>query len=268
MGLLQFVVLAIIQGITEFLPISSSAHLILVPKVMGTSDQGTLIDLMAHGGSLIAVIAYYRNDVVRIVDGMGDVLKGKTASVDARLFWMLTIATPPAILAGAFIYMSGANEALRDPKIIAWASLGFAVPLWAADRWAKQHGSVEQHGWKAALLIGLAQILAFIPGTSRSGITMTAARALGVSRIEAARFSMLMSIPLLAALALAAGISLYDHPTENGANFGDGMLVLGLSALTAYAAIAVFMRLVGRIGLLPFALYRIILSAVIFLVLV
>ncbi len=266
MGMLQLVVLAIIQGITEFLPISSSAHLILVPKVMGATDQGALIDLMAHGGSLLAVITYYRKDVAHILGGMSDVVTGQFSTTNARLFWLLAIATPPALIVGALLYLSGTSDMLRDPKIIAWAGLGFAIPLWAADRWATQNGSVEQSGWRTAFLIGLAQMLAFIPGTSRSGITMTAARALGISRTEAARFSMLMSIPLLAALALAAGASLYTHPPANGASFGDGMVVLGLSALAAYAAIAIFMRLVERIGLLPFAIYRVLLSAVIFLV--
>lgn len=264
MGLLQLVVLAIIQGVTEFLPISSSAHLILVPYVMGGADQGALIDLMAHGGSLIAVIAYYRQDVGKVLVGMVESLRGQFGSKNARLFWLLAIATPPGLVVGALLYLSGVEDMLRDPKIIAWASLVFALPLWAADRWAQQSGSVENRGWRAAFLIGLAQVLAFIPGTSRSGITMTAARALGVSRTEAARFSMLMSIPLLAALALAAGLSLYVHPPTSGVGFGDGLVVLVLSALTAYGAIAIFMRLVERIGLLPFALYRVGLSAIIF----
>ncbi len=265
MGLLQLVVLAIIQGVTEFLPVSSSAHLILTPMVMGATDQGALIDLMAHGGSLLAVIAYYRKDVGAVLWGMVEVLKGQFSGPNAKLFGLLVVATPPGILAGAVLYLTGAEDLLRDPKIIAWASLIFALPLWAADRFAAQVGSVEQKGWKAALLIGLAQVIAFIPGTSRSGITMTAARALGVTRTEAARFSMLMSIPLLAAMALAAGLSLYTHPGETPASFGDGLIVLALSAVTAYAVIALFMRLVERIGLLPFALYRVVLSIAIFL---
>jgi undecaprenyl-diphosphatase len=268
MGMLQFVVLAIIQGITEFLPVSSSAHLILTPALMGASDQGALIDLMAHGGSLLAVIAYYRKDVGHVLIGMLDMVRGRFSSPNAQLFWLIAIATPPGLAMGAVLYLSGAEDLLRDPLIIAWASLIFALPLWAADAYAKQTGSVEAKGWRAAVLIGFAQILAFIPGTSRSGITMTAARALGISRTQAARFSMLISIPLLAAMALAAGLSLYTHPPTNGASFNDGLVVMGLSAVTAYAVIAIFMRLVERIGLLPFALYRIALSAFIFLTLV
>jgi undecaprenyl-diphosphatase len=267
MGLLQLIVLAIIQGITEFLPVSSSAHLILAPVVLGTQDQGPLIDLMAHGGSLLAVIAYYRKDVGAVLLGMGDSLKGRFSSPNARLFGLLAIATPPGVLAGAALFLSGQADALRDPKIIAAASLFFALPLWAADRWAREQGSVETRGWKAALMIGLAQVLAFIPGTSRSGITMTAARALGVTRLEAARFSMLMSIPLLGALALAAGMELYLKGSGTGTGLADGLIVLVLSAVVAYGAIAIFMRLVERIGLLPFALYRIVLSVVILLVL-
>ncbi len=267
MGMLQLVVLAIIQGITEFLPVSSSAHLILAPMVLGTADQGPLIDLMAHGGSLIAVIAYYRKDVGMVLLGMKDTAFGRFATDNARLFLLLAIATPPGIVAGGALFLSGHADALRDPKIIALASLVFALPLWAADRWAREKGSVESRGWKAALFIGLAQVLAFIPGTSRSGITMTAARALGITRFQAARFSMLMSIPLLGALALAAGVELSLKGAGNSAGLTDGLVVLGLSALVAYGAIAIFMRLVERIGLLPFALYRVALSVVILLVL-
>ena len=267
MGIVQLVVLAIIQGITEFLPISSSAHLILVPLVLGTADQGPLIDLMAHGGSLLAVMTYYRKDMGAILGGIVDCARGRFDSGRAKLFLLLAVATPPGLLAGAALFLSGHADVLRDPKIIAVASAVFAIPLWAADHFAGERGSVESRGWKAALLIGLAQVLAFIPGTSRSGITMTAARALGVTRVQAARFSMLMSIPLLGAMALAAGLDLYLKGATSGGTFADGLVVLVLSALVAYGAIAIFMALVERIGLLPFALYRIALSIVILLAL-
>lgn len=267
MGLLQLIVLAVIQGLTEFLPVSSSAHLILAPLVMGVEDQGALIDLMAHGGSLIAVMAYYRHDVGKVLAGINEMLAGRFSTPNARLFLLLVIAMPPGMIAGAALFLTGQSEVLRDPKIIAMASLFFALPLWAADKYAQQTGSVEQRGWQVALMIGLSQVLAFIPGTSRSGITMTAARALGITRTEAARFSMLMSIPFLGAMALSAGISLYISPPLNGASLTDGMIVLALSALVAYGTIAVFMRLVEKIGFLPFALYRVVLSAVILLVL-
>ncbi len=267
MGLEQLVILAVIQGITEFLPISSSAHLILAPLVLGAADQGPLIDLMAHGGSLIAVIAYYRKDVAGILRGMADSLRGRFDAPGARLFLLLAVATPPGLLAGAALFLSGHADTLRDPRLIAAASAIFALPLWAADRFMSEHGSVESRGWKAALFIGLAQVLAFIPGTSRSGITMTAARALGVTRVQAARFSMLMSIPLLGAMAVAAGLDLAIKGADSGGTFSEGLIVLVLSALVAYGAIALFMRLVERIGLLPFALYRLALSAVILLAL-
>ncbi len=267
MSIEQLVVLAVIQGITEFLPVSSSAHLILAPLLLGTTDQGPLIDLMAHGGSLLAVITYYRQDVAAMLGGLADSLRGRFETPRAQLFWLLALATPPGLLAGAALFLTGHADTLRDPKLIAMASAIFALPLWAADRFAPEHGTVETRGWKAALLIGLAQVLAFIPGTSRSGITMTAARALGVTRVQAARFSMLMSIPLLGAMALAAGLDLYVKGAGTGGNFTDGLMVLVLSALVAYGAIALFMGLVERIGLLPFALYRLALSAVILLAL-
>ncbi len=262
MTLIQMVLLALIQGITEFLPVSSSAHLILLPYVMKVPDQGPLIDLMAHAGSLLAVMAYFRRDVWLMLAGSVDFVTGKRETTAGRLFLLILVATPPALITGAALFYFGLASALRQPVIIGVASLVFALPLWLADRYGKNEGSVEGKGVGAAFVIGLAQILAFIPGTSRSGITMTMARALGVERSQAARFSMLLSIPVLAAMGMAAGLELATHPAHGDGDLANGLIVLSLSALTAYLSIAIFMRLVERIGFFPFALYRMGLGAV------
>jgi len=258
---IHYLLLAIIQGITEFLPISSSAHLILPAKVFGWPDQGPLIDLMAHLGSLGAVVLYYRKDVRRMIAGGFDLLSFKPerqCRKRAQLALFILIATPPALIVGFVMSMVGWAEAVRSPLIIAWAMIGFGIILWLADVWGKQVKTIETMNWKAAVLIGFAQILAFIPGTSRSGITMTAARGLGFTRSEAARFSMLMAIPII----LAGGVYAFLQLIKNGnsgtdaASLVDGLAVAGLSFVAAYFAITIFMKLIERISFLPFMLYR------------
>ncbi|PHQ67557.1 MAG: undecaprenyl-diphosphate phosphatase [Robiginitomaculum sp.] len=258
---IHYLLLAIIQGITEFLPISSSAHLILPAKVFGWPDQGPLIDLMAHLGSLGAVILYYRKDVRRMVAGGFDLLSFKPerqCRKRAQLALFILVATPPALIVGFAMSMVGWAEAVRSPLIIAWAMIGFGIILWLADVWGKQIKTIETMNWKAAMLIGFAQVLAFIPGTSRSGITMTAARGLGFTRSESARFSMLMAMPII----LAGGVYAFLRLIKNGnsgtgaANLVDGLIVAGLSFVAAYFAITIFMKLIERISFLPFMLYR------------
>ncbi len=258
----HYLILAIIQGLTEFLPVSSSAHLILPSKIFGWPDQGPLIDLMAHLGSLGAVMLYYKKDVKDMVMGGFDILSFKPQrqnSKRAKLALWILIATPPALAVGFVLNQVGLDEALRKPVIIAWAMIGFGVVLWLADLWGRQEKTIQGLNWHAALLIGLAQCVAFIPGTSRSGITMTAARSLGFTRKESAHFSMLMSIPLL----LVGGGFAFLKLLGEGANAAltDGLIVAGFSFLTAYFAITVFMKLVERVSFFPFMLYRLALGA-------
>ncbi|VAV97860.1 Undecaprenyl-diphosphatase [hydrothermal vent metagenome] len=261
MTLLQLVLLAIVQGLTEFLPVSSSAHLILVPWVTGGQDQGPLIDLMAHFGSLLAVIVYFRKDVLAILSAGIDLLAGRKDNPASRLFLYLVVATPFSLLVGAVLFLGGYADALRNPTIIGVASIFFGIVLWVSDRFFASRGTVEDRGMSAALWIGLAQMLAFIPGTSRSGITMTAARFLGVGRYEAARFSMLLSIPLLGAMGSAALLKLLTEDATPGApGLSEGLLVAALSAITAWIAIYLLMKLVEKIGFTPFVLYRIVLG--------
>lgn len=262
MTILHLLILALVQGITEFLPISSSAHLILAPQVSGAADQGPLIDVMAHLGTLFAVLVYFRKDVGAVVTGKLALLQGRMTE-GGRLALLIALATPPVILAGGVLYVSGVEEALRDPLVIAWATLIFAGPLWLADHFGRQTVTTETLSWRSGFLIGLAQAVALIPGASRSGVTMTAARALGMTRAESARFSMLMAVPVIGAFGVLAVIEL-ARGADPGASLTDGLIVAVLSFFAAWAAIAVLMRIVDRLGFLPFVIYRVGLAAALF----
>lgn len=254
----HLLILAIVQGLTEFLPVSSSAHLILPAQIFGWPDQGPLIDLMAHLGSLGAVLIYYRQDVRRMLAGGFDLIsfnKSRQSSDQAQLTSYILIATPPALLVGFVMNLNGWDEAVRSPLIIAWAMIVFGVILWLADVLGKKLKTIEGMNWKAAFMIGLAQMIAFIPGTSRSGITMTAARALGFTRTESARFSMLMAIPIIGVGGCFAFVNLLKNGSGT-ATWMDGLVVAGLSLIAAYFAIYVFMRLIEKISFFPFMIYR------------
>ncbi|MCG8443396.1 MAG: undecaprenyl-diphosphate phosphatase [Caulobacterales bacterium] len=268
----QLVLLSIIQGATEWLPISSSAHLILLPALTDLPDQGPLIDAMAHLGSLGAVIVYFWRDIAAMFRGALDLLVGREMdgarrrmTPESKLLLLIAIATPPGILAGAVYALTDLQEVLRSPTVIAVATIVFGLALWAADALRPHEKEMRDMTFRAALIVGLAQAIAFIPGTSRSGITMTAARALGFQRDEAARFAMLVGLPLIGAsgafalLELASG----DHPgaiADDGTllpvTFVDGLVVAGLSFLAAWASIAFLMALVKRMSFFPFVLYR------------
>ncbi|MEO1039166.1 MAG: undecaprenyl-diphosphate phosphatase [Pseudomonadota bacterium] len=261
MGLIHLIILALVQGVTEFLPISSSAHLILAPQVTGQADQGPLIDVMAHLGTLFAVLVFFSREVGEIITGKFALLRGEVTP-GGRLVLLIALATPPVLLVGAGLYVTGFADALRDPLVLALATAGFAIPLWLADHFGARVRAVETMSWRDAALIGLAQALAMIPGASRSGVTMTAGRALGYSRTEASRFSMLMAVPVIGALGLLAVIEL-ARGAEPGASLVDGLIVAALSFMVAWAAIALLMRFVERVGFLPFVIYRLLLAGVI-----
>lgn len=257
MSWLHLTLLALIQGLTEFLPISSSAHLILPAQILGWKDQGPLIDVMAHFGSLFAVIAYFRKDVGSIIFGFFDLLK-RRLNTKSMLALNLIIATPPALIFALILRSNGLDEAIRSPLIIAITTIVFGVLLWLSDIWGKQTRVTEDLTWKGAFGLGLAQAVALIPGTSRSGITMTAARAMGFTREEAARFSMLMSLPIIGVGGLYAVYTLVgaDEAELAGASLGDGIWVALLSFIAAFSCITLFMKWISRIGMLPFMLYR------------
>ncbi|MEE2565241.1 undecaprenyl-diphosphate phosphatase [Hyphobacterium marinum] len=266
MALSYLVLLALVQGLTEFLPVSSSAHLILAGIVVQLEDHSPLIDVMAHLGSLFAVLVYFRRDIWEIGLGKFALLTGKMTP-GGRLALLVAVATPPVIIGAGALYFTGMVEAIRTPAIIGAATLIFALPLWLADRYGRRVTTAETLSWRDAFLIGVAQVFSLIPGASRSGTTMTAARALGMTRPEAARFSMLMAIPVIAAFGLVAGFDLF-RGVDTGASFADGLVVAGLSFVSALASIFVLMRVVERLGFLPFVLYRLALGAAIFVFLV
>ncbi len=259
----HLILLAIIQGLTEFLPISSSAHLILPAQLFGWRDQGAMIDLMAHFGTLFAVMAFFREDVGRIIRGVFDLLKRKL-NTDSALALNLIIATPPALAFGAFLELGGYDAMIRQPIVIAVTFIVFGIVLWLADIWGRRSRTTEQLTWKGAFVIGLAQCLALIPGTSRSGITMTAALGLGLTRVEAARFSMLMSLPIIGVGGAYAMLKLATDGAGE-ASLSQGVVVAGISFLVAYITIAFFMRFVSRLGMFPFMLYRVVVGAALLL---
>lgn len=260
MTMMQLIVLAIVQGLTEFLPVSSSGHLVLVPSIFGWTDQGLAFDVAVHFGSLVAVCIYFREDVAGLLRGCAAILTGNMKSNDAHLVWCLGFGTIPAAIAGlAFASWIAAN--LRDPMVVVYTLAGYGLLMAAVDRLAPTKKSFQDVGILDSVLIGFAQALALIPGTSRSGVTITAGRLLGFARQDAARFSFLLSVPviLLATIYEAVILITGDVPVP-----WDNLLVAVLiTAVVAYVSIEFFMRFVSRIGLMPFAIYRILLAAVI-----
>jgi len=255
---LHLIIVAVVQGLTEFLPISSSAHLILVPLAGDWPDQGPTIDIAVHLGTLGAVMLYFRQDVAAMVMGLVSLLLGRF-DAGARLFLMILVGTLPALAAGYFLASQGILDLLRSPLVIAWTTVMFGLLLWTVDRTCMRINRMEQLGFTAVLLIGLAQILALIPGTSRSGITITAARALGFEREDAAHISLLLSMPIILAAAGYAGLEVVQN----------GQLSLGLDALVAAAlafvmallAVALMMRWLRHASYTPFVVYRLVLGA-------
>ncbi len=257
MDLLHIIVLAVVQGITEFLPVSSSAHLILVPVLTGWQDQGLAFDVAVHVGTLSAVVLYFRNEIVKMTRSWSRSIVGKGFDEDARLAWAVLLGTIPVGLAG-LLFKDFIESDLRSAFVIASATLVFAILLWWADARCRGQRSEYSIGWKDVLFIGIAQAIALIPGTSRSGATMTAALMMGLSRQAAARFSFLLSIPVI---VLAGGLKTLDY-IETASIDDAQSLMLGalLSGITAYFCIHFFLVLLERIGMMPFVIYRIILA--------
>lgn len=253
---LELIVLAIVQGITEFLPISSSGHLILLPALTGWSDQGLELDVAVHIGSLGAVIAYFWRDTWAMTKGAAGYLGGRRDE-GARMAGLVILATIPVIIAGlAFKIFVG--DALRSVAVVAWATIGFGVLLWLADQLGRREIAVGTMTTRHAVAVGLAQVLALIPGTSRSGITMTAARALGFERTEAARFSMLLSIPTTAAAGALISVDLWR--SRDLALQLDAVIGAVFAFVAAYIALAGMMAWLRRATMTPFVIYRLILG--------
>lgn len=254
---LQVIVLAVVQGLTEFLPISSSAHLILVPVLTDWDDQGLAFDVALHLGSLVAVVAYFRHELVAMTMSWFQSLSSRQLNADSRLAWAVLLGTIPVGLAG-ITFRNEVAELTRSPVILATGLILFGLLLGWADWRRRGTRSEHQMNWKDVAVIAFAQALALIPGTSRSGITITAALMMGLSREGAARFSFLLSIPVI---VLACALEIFGllrspEPVYWSAVIA-GVLISGVSA---YLCIHWFLAFIRRIGMLPFVAYRIILG--------
>jgi len=256
MPLFQLILVALIQGITEFLPISSSGHLILLPSLTSLQDQGQIIDVAAHVGTLAAVVIYFWNDVRIGLLGLPRLMTGRIDTPGSKLALGLVVATIPTVIFGTILHLTGLSSALRSITVIGWTMLGFGIVLYVADQKGRTNKNMENWGLKDALIMGLWQMLALIPGTSRSGITISGARHLGYNRTDGARISMLMSIPVIIASGVLLGSEVAVE--ANAAVIRDAGIVALLSMLSALAALSLMMRLLRRVSFTPYVIYRVI----------
>lgn len=261
MSLLTLSLLAIVQGITEFLPISSSAHLILLHRLSGEAHEALALDVAVHLGSILAVVIYFRTDVFRAFQGLGQVLRGRLDSAEAFLALCLLIATVPAVVVGGVLAATGWVDLLRNPLVIGVTMIVFGVWLWWVHRTAPELRAAREWTMKDALRMGLWQAVALVPGVSRSGITITEARRLGFDRHSAAKLSMLMSVPVTLATGGYLGLKAVRQGVD-AALLGDIALGALLAFGAAWAALALMMRFLDRVSFTPYVVYRVILGVV------
>jgi undecaprenyl-diphosphatase len=259
---LQLLVLAVIQGLTEFLPVSSSAHLILPAQLLGWQDQGLAFDVAVHVGTLLAVVWYYRQHLTGMTLGAVHGLRTRQINEELRLGLLLVWATLPAVICG-FLFKDLVADQSRSVAVIASTTLVFGGLLWLADVRGSHRIPLMAVGLGIATVIGLAQALALIPGTSRSGVTITAALLLGLRRDDAANFSFLLSIPVILGAVLLMSLDLFAE--EQVYSLLQLFVACMVSGVVAYLTIAFFIRLVQRMGMLPFVIYRLILGMILVL---
>jgi len=258
MPLFTLILVALIQGVTEFLPVSSSGHLILLPSLTGMDDQGQVIDVAAHVGTLVAVIIYFWADVKLALFGTLRLLRGKIDTKGAFLAFCLLIGTIPVILFGLVLKVTGLADAMRGITVIGWTMLIFGIVLYWADQKGEETHEAEDWTIKHAFIMGLWQCIALIPGTSRSGITITGARQLGYKRSDAARLAMLMSIPTIIASAALLSLDVIGTPDV----MGDIAIVAVLSCIAALLALSLMMKLLQSVSYTPYVIYRVILGLI------
>ncbi|SHF39249.1 undecaprenyl-diphosphatase [Litoreibacter ascidiaceicola] len=258
MSLFQLILVALIQGLTEFLPVSSSGHLILLPSLTGMEDQGQTIDVAVHIGTLFAVIMFFWADVRIAIQGIGRLAKGKADTQGARLALLLGIGTVPVIIFGLLLKLTGLDEMLRSVALIGWTMLIFGLVLY----WTDQKGSTSKTApdWskKDAVIMGLWQAIALIPGTSRSGATISGARQLGYAREDAAKLSMLMSIPTIIASGAVLGLEVVADANMQLAK--DSLIAAVFAFFAALLALSLMMRLLKSVSFTPYVIYRIFLG--------
>ena len=260
MPLFQLILVAVIQGVTEFLPISSSGHLILLPGLTGMADQGQVIDVAVHVGTLGAVILYFWRDVKLGLAGLPRLATGRADTPGARLALQLAIATIPVIIIGAVLSLTGLSDQLRSVAVIGWTMLIFGVVLYWADQTGAETRTAADWTLRDALVMGLWQAVALIPGTSRSGITITAGRQLGYGREGAAKLAMLMSIPTIAASGLLLGAEVAME--ADAAVARDAGIAAALAFVSALVALMLMMRLLRSVSFTPYVIYRVILGVI------
>jgi len=258
---LQIIILAIIQGLTEFLPISSSGHLVLVTFLFDWVDQGLLFDVAVHFGSLLAVGLFFRKDFIALFFGGIRLLNGNIETPESRLSLFIIIGTFPAAILGFFM-IPWIDGNLRDPAIIIFTLSGYGIVMALVDHFCKSNRNISSIGLRDVLIIGCAQALSLVPGTSRSGITITAARLMGFKRLEAARFSFLLSAPII---LIAVAYKFLEVLLSDSIVYWNQLIIgILIAFIVAYLSIGAFMRVVSHIGLKPFAIYRLLLAAYIF----
>lgn len=256
MTISNIIILSILQGLTEFLPVSSSGHLVAVPKVLGLPDQGLVMDLAVHIGTLLSVVIYYFKDLFYIAKSL--IFWNKTELSESRRLGLYIIgATIPSVIFG-FIMHKLLPDGIRDVRIIAANLIIFAEVMIFADVFFKKDKDITKISIKSSMIIGFAQVLALIPGTSRSGVTISAARVLGFNRADAAKFSFLLSIPAVAGAGL---LGIVDVVKSENLDLGLDMVIgIAFSFLSGLVAISIMTRWLNKIGLVPFAVYRIVLA--------
>jgi len=260
MTLIHLFIIAIVQGLTEFLPISSSGHLILIPYFTNWPDQGQAIDVAVHIGTLLAVVIYFWRDVSQGVAGIPRMLTGRIDTQGARLAFLLTVASIPVIILGLIFVVTGLSDILRSIKVIGWTMLIFGLLLYWVDQKGAQTKTAPDWSLRHAIILGLWQAIALIPGTSRSGITITGARALGYARHDAAKLSMLMSIPTILASATLLGAKVLVD--ADMATLRSGAIAAVFAFAAALIALSLMMRLLRSVSYTPYVIYRIILGAI------
>lgn len=258
----QAIALALVQGLSEFLPISSSGHLVLAPYFFGWPDQGLAFDVAVHVGTLFALLAYFRRELVAMIRAWFGSVAGRGTTPDARLAWCVILGTIPVGLVG-LAFGGVIEEQLRNPLAVATMLAFFGALMWVADRFGRRERDEYSVGWRDAVLIGCAQALALMPGTSRSGITMTMARTLGLTREGAARFSFLLAVPGIGLAGAYEGLKLVTD-TGHAVDWPAVGLGVAVAAVTGYACIAWLLRVINRIGLGPFAAYRFLVAGILF----
>ena len=258
MPLLHIFILSAIQGITEFLPISSSGHLQILPVLTNLEKQPLIIDISVHLGTLGGVIIYFYKDIIKLLNSFPSLIKGRKSS-EANTLIMIIIATVPITILGGVIWITDTVYIFRNIEIIAWATLGFGLLLYISDRFFLTVRNIESINFFQALIFGLAQVIAIIPGTSRSGIVITFARFFGYNRVDAAKFAMLLSIP---AIILPGIVSVFELIESRNIQLQyDFLISFFISFIFSLIAIFILMKWIKNSSSSPFAFYRIIIGA-------